>query len=88
MFWSWHFRCSFSPVVQLHAEYCREKDDYLPHRLLQAWELGQFIRHTGKTADVIVLGGDLNMHPCDLGNRLIQCYTGMKDSFLETEKFE
>ncbi|XP_067913115.1 sphingomyelin phosphodiesterase 2-like [Heterodontus francisci] len=75
-------------VTHLHAEYCREKDDYLPHRLLQAWELGQFIRHTGKTADVTVLGGDLNMHPCDLGNRLLQCYTGMKDSFLETEKFE
>ena len=29
---------------QLHAEYCREKDAYLPHRLVQAWELAQFIR--------------------------------------------
>ncbi|XP_069797574.1 sphingomyelin phosphodiesterase 2 [Narcine bancroftii] len=75
-------------VTHLHAEYCREKDDYLPHRLLQAWELGQFIRHTSKTADVTILGGDLNMHPSDLGNRLLQCYTGMKDSFVETEKFE
>lgn len=29
---------------QLHAEYCREKDAYLPHRVVQAWELLQFIR--------------------------------------------
>uniref|UniRef100_A0A8C0F0V7 sphingomyelin phosphodiesterase n=1 Tax=Bubo bubo TaxID=30461 RepID=A0A8C0F0V7_BUBBB len=26
-------------VTHLHAEYCREKDAYLPHRLVQAWEL-------------------------------------------------
>lgn len=30
--------------LQLHAEYCRDKDSYLPHRLVQAWELAQFIR--------------------------------------------
>lgn len=30
--------------LQLHAEYCRDKDAYLPHRLVQAWELAQFIR--------------------------------------------
>lgn len=35
----------FAPgSCQLHAEYCREKDAYLPHRLVQAWELAQFIR--------------------------------------------
>uniref|UniRef100_A0A8C4KEH8 sphingomyelin phosphodiesterase n=1 Tax=Dromaius novaehollandiae TaxID=8790 RepID=A0A8C4KEH8_DRONO len=26
-------------VTHLHAEYCREKDAYLPHRVVQAWEL-------------------------------------------------
>nr|XP_025967669.1 sphingomyelin phosphodiesterase 2 [Dromaius novaehollandiae] len=31
-------------VTHLHAEYCREKDAYLPHRVVQAWELAQFIR--------------------------------------------
>lgn len=30
--------------LQLHAEYCRDKDAYLPHRLVQVWELAQFIR--------------------------------------------
>ncbi|XP_010224954.1 PREDICTED: LOW QUALITY PROTEIN: sphingomyelin phosphodiesterase 2 [Tinamus guttatus] len=30
-------------VTHLHAEYCRDKDAYLPHRLVQTWELAQFI---------------------------------------------
>ncbi|XP_060899364.1 sphingomyelin phosphodiesterase 2 [Labrus mixtus] len=75
-------------VTHLHAEYCRDKDSYLPHRVVQAWELQQFIRHTSAGADVVILGGDLNMHPQDLGNRLLRTYTGLKDSYLETPKFE
>lgn len=75
-------------VTHLHAEYCRDKDSYLPHRVVQAWELQQFIRHTSAGADVVILGGDLNMHPQDLGNRLLRSYTGLKDSYLETTKFD
>ncbi|XP_059186059.1 sphingomyelin phosphodiesterase 2 [Centropristis striata] len=75
-------------VTHLHAEYCRDKDSYLPHRVVQAWELQQFIRHTSAGADVVILGGDLNMHPQDLGNRLLRSYTGLRDSYLETAKFD
>ncbi|XP_071350888.1 sphingomyelin phosphodiesterase 2 [Trachinotus anak] len=75
-------------VTHLHAEYCREKDSYLPHRVVQAWELQQFVRHTSAGADVVILGGDLNMHPQDLGNRLLRSYTGLRDSFLETDEFD
>ncbi|KAF7669920.1 hypothetical protein LDENG_00110610 [Lucifuga dentata] len=75
-------------VTHLHAEYCREKDSYLPHRVVQAWELQQFIRHTSGGADVVILGGDLNMHPQDLGNRLLRASTGLRDSYLETAKFD
>ncbi|XP_051803871.1 sphingomyelin phosphodiesterase 2 [Acanthochromis polyacanthus] len=75
-------------VTHLHAEYCREKDSYLPHRVVQAWELQQFIRYTSAGADVVILGGDLNMHPQDLGNRLLRSYTGLQDSYLETAKFD
>ncbi|XP_044028215.1 sphingomyelin phosphodiesterase 2 [Siniperca chuatsi] len=75
-------------VTHLHAEYCRDKDPYLPHRVVQAWELQQFIRHTSAGADVVILGGDLNMHPQDLGNRLLRTYTGLRDSYLETAKFD
>ncbi|KAG7494264.1 sphingomyelin phosphodiesterase 2 [Solea senegalensis] len=74
-------------VTHLHAEYCREKDSYLPHRVVQAWELQQFVRHTSAGADVVILGGDLNMHPQDLGNRLLRSYTGLRDAYLETDTF-
>ncbi|NWH21916.1 NSMA phosphodiesterase, partial [Grus americana] len=76
------------PCCQLHAEYCREKDAYLPHRLVQAWELAQFIRHTSKAADVVLLGGDLNMHPEDVGIRLLRSWTGLQDAFTEATRFE
>ncbi|CAM9096921.1 unnamed protein product [Lampetra planeri] len=75
-------------VTHLHAEYCREKDAYLPHRVVQAWELQQFIRHTSAGADVVILGGDLNMHPQDLGSRLLRVYTGLQDAYLKTTVFE
>ncbi|XP_069388949.1 sphingomyelin phosphodiesterase 2 [Paralichthys olivaceus] len=75
-------------VTHLHAEYCREKDSYLPHRVVQAWELQQFVRHTSAGADMVILGGDLNLHPQDLGNRLLISYTGLRDSYLETDTFD
>ncbi|TRY89662.1 hypothetical protein DNTS_021532, partial [Danionella cerebrum] len=74
-------------VTHLHAEYCREKDQYLPHRVVQAWELQQFIRHTSAGADVVLLAGDLNMHPEDLGFRLLRLSTGLQDSFSQTSSF-
>lgn len=75
-------------LTHLHAEYSREKDTYLPHRVVQAWELLQFIRHTSSGADLVILGGDLNMHPEDLGNRLLRTYTGLRDSYVDTTKFD
>ncbi|KAK6318740.1 hypothetical protein J4Q44_G00099510 [Coregonus suidteri] len=72
----------------LHAEYCREKDSYLPHRVVQAWELQQFICHTSSGVDLGIFGGDLNMHPQDLGNRMLWTYTGIRDSYTETAKFD
>ncbi|XP_064354011.1 sphingomyelin phosphodiesterase 2 [Dromaius novaehollandiae] len=75
-------------VTHLHAEYCREKDAYLPHRVVQAWELAQFIRHTSAGADVVLLGGDLNMHPEDVGIRLLRGWTGLRDAFAEAKRFE
>ncbi|NWY06222.1 NSMA phosphodiesterase, partial [Nothoprocta ornata] len=80
-------RAALSPL-QLHAEYCRDKDTYLPHRLVQTWELAQFIRHTSQAADVVLLGGDLNTQPQDLGMRLLRGCTGLRDAFAEAERFE
>lgn len=47
-----------------------------------------YISHTSAGADVVIVGGDLNMHPQDLGNRLLRTYTGLRDSYLETAKFD
>lgn len=46
------------------------------------------ISHTSAGADLVILGGDLNMHPQDLGNRLLRTSTGLRDSYLETAKFD
>uniref|UniRef100_A0A8C1U4C4 sphingomyelin phosphodiesterase n=1 Tax=Cyprinus carpio TaxID=7962 RepID=A0A8C1U4C4_CYPCA len=72
----------------LHAEYSRAQDEYLPHRIVQSWELLQFVRHTSCGADLVVLGGDLNMHPQDLGNRLLRSHTGLRDCYTETDTFD
>lgn len=37
---------------------------------------------------MVILGGDLNMHPQDLGSRLLRSYTGLQDSYLEAAKFD
>ncbi|XP_063071256.1 sphingomyelin phosphodiesterase 2 [Engraulis encrasicolus] len=75
-------------VTHLHAEYCREKDGYLPHRVVQAWELQHFIRHTSRGADLVIVGGDFNMHAQDLGFRLVRAYTGLRDCYTETDSFD
>lgn len=46
------------------------------------------VSHTSAGADVVILGGDLNMHPQDLGNRLLRTSTGLRDSYVETAKFD
>lgn len=75
-------------VTHLHAEYNRKKDIYLAHRVAQAWELAQFIHHTSKKADVVLLCGDLNLHPKDVGCRLLKEWTGLQDAYLETRDFK
>ncbi|XP_007939002.1 sphingomyelin phosphodiesterase 2 [Orycteropus afer afer] len=75
-------------VTHLHAEYSRQKDIYLAHRVAQAWELAQFIHHTSKRADVVLLCGDLNLHPKDLGFRLLKEWTGLQDAYIETQDFK
>ncbi|KAM8790289.1 sphingomyelin phosphodiesterase 2 [Rhynchonycteris naso] len=75
-------------VTHLHAEYNRQKDIYLAHRVAQAWELAHFIHHTSKKADVVLLCGDLNLHAKDLGFRLLKEWTGLHDAYLETRSFK
>ncbi|CAJ0574432.1 unnamed protein product, partial [Mesorhabditis spiculigera] len=68
-------------TTHLHAEYDRENDLYLPHRLAQSFELSQFVRHTSRGADFVLLCGDLNMEPDDLGIRLLMSNTKLIDAW-------
>lgn len=43
---------------------------------------------TSAGADAVIVGGDLNMHPQDLGTRLLRAYTGLRDAYLETSNFD
>ncbi|VDD92119.1 unnamed protein product [Enterobius vermicularis] len=69
-------------TTHLHAEYNRENDLYLPHRLSQAFELSQFVKHTSCGADVVILTGDFNLEPEDLGYRVIVNNAQLKDAWL------
>ncbi|CAH1251179.1 SMPD2 [Branchiostoma lanceolatum] len=72
-------------VTHTHTEYNHEHDKDKAHRVSQAFELSQFIRHTGRSADVNILAGDLNNQPFELGLKIIQSNTGMEDSWLTAE---
>ncbi|VDM53696.1 unnamed protein product [Angiostrongylus costaricensis] len=67
--------------THLHAEYNRENDLYLPHRVAQSFELSQFVRHTAHGADVVIITGDFNMEPQDLGLRLILSQLRLLDAW-------
>uniref|UniRef100_A0A915CGM9 sphingomyelin phosphodiesterase n=1 Tax=Parascaris univalens TaxID=6257 RepID=A0A915CGM9_PARUN len=69
-------------ATHLHAEYNRENDLYLPHRLSQAFELSQFVKHTSHAADLTILTGDFNLEPDDLGYRLIVDNANLIDAWL------
>ncbi|XP_078583948.1 putative neutral sphingomyelinase [Branchiostoma floridae x Branchiostoma japonicum] len=68
-----------------HAEYNPDNDEYKAHRVSQAFELSQFIRHTSHLADLNILAGDLNTQPFELGTKIIQSNTGMEDAWPSAE---
>ena len=46
------------------------------------------LSYTSSEADLVVLAGDFNMHPNDLGNRLLRTYADLRDAYVETPKFD
>ncbi|GMT26957.1 hypothetical protein PFISCL1PPCAC_18254, partial [Pristionchus fissidentatus] len=74
--------------THLHAEYNRQNDLYLPHRLAQCFELSQFVRHTSRGADLVILTGDLNLEPDDLGYRIILSNAQLVDSWRALHGFD
>ena len=61
-------------------------DEYLAHRVTQAFDTAQFITLTSQHADVVIVGGDLNTEPGDLAYRVIVHTAQLRDSFFECPK--
>jgi hypothetical protein len=78
---------SFLLYLKLHANYSypNETDEYLTHRISQAFELSQFISQTGASADVCVMLGDLNLASDELGFKLLKSNAGLVDAFTEAQ---
>ncbi|CAH0560466.1 unnamed protein product [Brassicogethes aeneus] len=72
-------------IVHLHAEYDRGNDEYLVHRVLQAYNTAQFIKQTSAYADLVILAGDLNTEPTDLAYRIFTSVAGLTDSYYKCQ---
>lgn len=70
-------------VAHLHAEYDKNSDDYMTHRIIQAYDTAQFLEATRGDCSLQVLAGDLNIEPDSLAYRLLLSTSGMKDSFVQ-----
>jgi len=68
-------------TTHLHAEYNRENDLFLPHRISQCFEMSQFIRHTSRGSDIVIVVGDFNLEPNDLGCHLIKNMAQLHDAW-------
>ena len=72
----------FLTYFQTHAQYNEANDEYEAHRVAQGYEMGQFIKHTADSADVIIVGGDFNFQPKDLGFKLIKFNGNLLDAWI------
>lgn len=66
---------------QLHAEYDKKSDDYVTHRIIQAFDTAQFLENTRGDCSMQILAGDLNTEPGDLAYRILLSTSKMKDAF-------
>lgn len=74
-------------VTHLHAEYNRNCDVYLSHRICQSFELSQYVKHTSSNCDLAILAGDFNTEPLDTPYNIIIYNADMVDTFVDQEKF-
>lgn len=68
--------------THLHAQYDDEVDEHEAHRAIQGLQLSQFIQHTSDGCDLIILGGDFNFRPDQLGYRLIRYGSNLDDAWI------
>lgn len=66
--------------MQLHAEYDRKCNDYIAHRVVQAFDTAQFVETTRGDASLQILAGDLNTEPGDLAYRALLASSGLHEA--------
>ena len=64
-----------------------ESDEYLSHRVAQAFDMSQFIKYTSKSCDLLIVGGDFNLRPTDLGYKMIVTNGNLLDCWLAKVSF-
>ncbi|XP_066943116.1 putative neutral sphingomyelinase isoform X2 [Macrobrachium rosenbergii] len=70
--------------THLHACYDADKDEYVHHRAVQAFETPQFIRSNRRDEDVLIFAGDFNVTSTDFAYGLIKCYGNLVDTYTES----
>uniref|UniRef100_A0A1B0CW76 sphingomyelin phosphodiesterase n=2 Tax=Lutzomyia longipalpis TaxID=7200 RepID=A0A1B0CW76_LUTLO len=68
-------------TAHLHAEYNRQSDEYMAHRVIQAFDTAQFIQQTRSDSVVQILAGDLNTEPGDLAYRVLLSTSQLRDAY-------
>uniref|UniRef100_A0A336KTK6 sphingomyelin phosphodiesterase n=1 Tax=Culicoides sonorensis TaxID=179676 RepID=A0A336KTK6_CULSO len=76
-----HDHCVNFYTAHLHAEYNRACDDYMTHRIIQAFDTAQFIESTRSDCTLQILAGDLNTEPKDLAQRILMTTSRMQDAY-------
>ncbi len=69
-------------LFQTHADY-NETDEYITHRVVQAYELSQFIKHTSEGCDAVIVGGDFNFKPEHPAFQMALANSNLQDSWLK-----
>lgn len=70
--------------LQLHAEYDNKTDEYVHHRVAQAFQTSQMIRFVRQSDDVLVFAGDFNCAPTDIAYRIVKFYGCLIDSYSDS----
>jgi sphingomyelin phosphodiesterase 2 len=68
-------------TAHLHAEYDKKSDDYVTHRIIQAFDTAMLLENTRGDCSIQILAGDLNTEPQDLAYRILLSTSGMIDSY-------
>ncbi len=66
-----------------HAEYDRQHDVYLGHRVLHALESAEWIRLSSSSADFTLYAGDFNTEPVDVPYKMLRSVALLSDAWVD-----